>query len=245
MPYPLDHKAKTRAKIVASARGLFNRRGFDQVTIDEIMADAGLTRGAFYHHFASKDALQAEAVASIAECSPFSREVTRRGVTDGEERAHLLVDLYLADEMLTNADDQCPLYALPSDVARSGRLVRAEYTTVLERMIRVLRGGCAAADESRAFATIALCVGAMVLARTTQDPAIARNVRLAAREAAHALLAAPRRSGGAASSKRKAPAPKSRSRASTARSTSRASETAVAATQSSSRGLRRMVRVDQ
>ncbi len=221
MPYPIDHKAKTRAKIVASARGLFNRRGFDQVTIDEIMANAGLTRGAFYHHFASKDALQAEAVASIAECSPFSREVARRGVTDGEERAHLLVDLYLADEMLANVDDQCPLYALPSDVARAGRLVRAEYTTVFERMIRILRRGRDDADvESRAFATIALCVGAMVVARTTQDRAIARNVRLSAREAAHALLAAPRRTGAAGSPKKKAPAPKSKP--STARSISRA-----------------------
>jgi AcrR family transcriptional regulator len=203
MPYPLDHKAKTRAKIVASARGLFNRRGYEQVTIDEIMASAGLTRGAFYHHFTNKEALFAEAVASIADCSPFSREATRRGVVDHAERAHLLVDLYLADEMLKNVDEQCPLYALPSDVARSNPAVRAEYTTVLERMIRVLgagsastrglrvRGSTDAEVEGRAFAAIALCVGAMVVARTTQDASIARRVRVSARAAAHEILAGP------------------------------------------------------
>src|SRR3954468_17018774 len=83
VPYPRDHKAKTRAKIVASARALFNRRGFDQVTIDQVMEHAGLTRGGFYHHFSSKEDLYAEAVSSIAGCSPFSRELSRdraRGV---------------------------------------------------------------------------------------------------------------------------------------------------------------------
>lgn len=215
MPYPSDHKAKTRAKIVTSARSLFNRRGFEQVTIDEIMANAGLTRGAFYHHFGSKDALFAEAVASIAQCSPFSREAARRGPLDDAEKAHLFVDLYLAEEMLSNVAEQCPLYALPSDVARAGRAVRAEYTIVLERLLRVLRAGCGDAEvERRAFATLALCVGAMVLARTTQDAAIARRVRSSAREAAHELLGATHRPAAARAAKKRAVArarPKPRS----------------------------------
>lgn len=195
MPYPRDHKAKTRAKIVASARALFNRHGFDQVTIDQVMARAGLTRGGFYHHFSSKEELYGEAVASIAGCSPFSREVARRrsqGVErDDDALAHLLVDMYLADEMLANVDDQCPLYALPSDVARSSRGPRAEYTKIIERMASVFRGSRVAQGgdpEGRAFAAVALCVGGMVLARTTHDGALAKQLRVAARTAAHELL---------------------------------------------------------
>lgn len=195
MPYPRDHKAKTRAKIVASARALFNRHGFDQVTIDQVMERAGLTRGGFYHHFSSKEQLYGEAVASVAGTSPFSCEVARRrsqGVESGEdELAHLLVDMYLADEMLANVDDQCPLYALPSDVARSGRAPRAEYTKIVQRMATVFRGSHVARGgdpEGRAFATVALCVGGMVLARTTHDAALARQLRRAARTAAHELL---------------------------------------------------------
>lgn len=57
MPYTSSHKANTRDKIVAAARGLFNRHGFEQVSIDRIMAAAGLTRGGFYNHFDSKDQL--------------------------------------------------------------------------------------------------------------------------------------------------------------------------------------------
>jgi AcrR family transcriptional regulator len=191
MPYPRDHKAKTRAKIVASARALFNRQGFDQVTIEQVMARAGLTRGGFYHHFSSKEELYGEAVASIAGCSPFSREVARGVVRDKDELAHLLVDMYLADDMLANIDDQCPLYALPSDVARSGRGPRAEYTKIIERMAGVFRGPKDDPD-GRAFAAVALCVGGMVLARTTHDAALAKHMRVAARAAAHELLGAPR-----------------------------------------------------
>jgi AcrR family transcriptional regulator len=196
MPYPRDHKAKTRAKIVASARALFNRHGFDQVTIDQVMARAGLTRGGFYHHFRSKEELHAVAVAGIAGTSPFSRELARSPARDGAETAHLLIDMYLAEEMLANIDDQCPLYALPSDIARSGRSTRAEYTKIIERMANVFRGADPEPEgdaEGRAFAALALCVGGMVLARTTHDGSLARSVRVAARDAAHAMVASRRK----------------------------------------------------
>ena len=72
MSYSPEHAVQTRARIVESARRLFNRRGFEQVTIDQIMAAAGLTRGAFYHHFHSKNELYAAAVASFVTCNPFA-----------------------------------------------------------------------------------------------------------------------------------------------------------------------------
>src|SRR5262245_51445512 len=74
MPYTVEHKARTRARIVESARVLFNRKGFDQVSIDDIMNHAGLTRGGFYNHFPSKQGLYAEAVRSFAACNPFVKE---------------------------------------------------------------------------------------------------------------------------------------------------------------------------
>ena len=65
MPYTLEHKAKTRGRIVEAARVMFNRDGFAEVTIDQVMAHAGLTRGGFYNHFRNKEELYAEAVASF------------------------------------------------------------------------------------------------------------------------------------------------------------------------------------
>ena len=60
IPYPHGHREATRAKIVNAARTLFNRFGFDRVSIQQIMELAGLTHGGFYRHFASKSDLYAE-----------------------------------------------------------------------------------------------------------------------------------------------------------------------------------------
>ena len=60
MPYPAGHRDKVRKKIVESARRLFNRNGFENVSVDSIMAHAGLTRGGFYSYFRSKSDLYAE-----------------------------------------------------------------------------------------------------------------------------------------------------------------------------------------
>src|SRR5271156_1335078 len=60
MPYPTGHRPEVRGKIIQSARRLFNRHGFDRVSLDQIMSGAGLTRGGFYSYFRSKSDLYAE-----------------------------------------------------------------------------------------------------------------------------------------------------------------------------------------
>jgi AcrR family transcriptional regulator len=65
MPYSAEHKRGTRQKILTSAARLFNRKGFFEVTIGEIMTAAGLTHGGFYRHFKSKDELYSEVIAQF------------------------------------------------------------------------------------------------------------------------------------------------------------------------------------
>src|SRR5271156_6141689 len=60
MPYPTGHRTQIKGKIIQSARRLFNRHGFDRVSVDQIMSGAGLTRGGFYSYFESKSDLYAE-----------------------------------------------------------------------------------------------------------------------------------------------------------------------------------------
>jgi TetR/AcrR family transcriptional regulator, transcriptional repressor for nem operon len=192
MPWNAEHKARTRARIVDAARRLFNRHGFQDVTIERIMAEAGLTRGGFYHHFGSKDALYAEAVASYATCNPFVQRQRTRTRSSGDPRllARSLVRLYLSDEVLADDSLQCPLYALPSDIARAGPSPRTAYTALIRGMMRIHRRALAGARDAdrRAQAIVSLCVGGMVLARTTSDPALRVSLRRAARRQALALL---------------------------------------------------------
>ena len=192
MPYPKDHKAKTRARIVEAARILFNRHGFDGVSIDQVMAEAGLTRGGFYAHFSGKDELCAEAMTSFLK-GRGARWHKEAGIVPdrGEaEMARRMVDAYLSRQHLDDLDGQCPMVALSSDAARNGPGVRDSYERLLAAMVWLLETNLGAAQPNArkdALATAALCVGGMILARTLPDSALADEIREAAHEQARAI----------------------------------------------------------
>lgn len=191
MPYSPEHKARTRARIVESARVLFNRRGFEAVTIDEIMAEAGLTRGGFYKHFATKDELYAESIRSYRDANPFSRHVaTLRTKPDARALARMLAKIYLSDAVADDTDLHCALYALPSDVSRAGKEPREAYTETVRRMESVYRRalGDDPDAERKAKVLVTLAVGGAVLARTTNEPELARSLRRSARDAILSVL---------------------------------------------------------
>ncbi|MFW3615486.1 TetR/AcrR family transcriptional regulator [Billgrantia antri] len=75
MPYPTNHKAKSRERILKSATELFSRKGFEKVSIGQIMKLAKMTHGAFYAHFASKEALYHASVRETLESSRAARLV--------------------------------------------------------------------------------------------------------------------------------------------------------------------------
>ena len=72
MPYPAGHRDAVRKKVIDSARRLFNRHGFDNVSLQQIMAGAGLTHGAFYSYFKSKSDLYVE-VLDASSLTPTGR----------------------------------------------------------------------------------------------------------------------------------------------------------------------------
>ena len=185
MPYSPEHKEGTRQKILRSAARLFNRKGFAEVTIAEIMADADLTHGGFYRHFGSKEALYAEAVRHFLHkdtSEPWQRPPAS-SCDPSLPFARFVVDAYLSREHLADVDGSCPLIGLPSDVARGGEAVKAAYQDVAESMVRLF-GNNLDGPEAReqALVLLALCVGGMVLARALRDPELADELRAAAHD---------------------------------------------------------------
>lgn len=194
MPYSSEHKQKTRAKIVESARILFNRHGFQDVTIDRVMENAGLTRGGFYNHFKSKEALFGEAISSFLQGrgkkwrDEAGIDVSNPNVT----MARQMIQGYLSSEHLGNLDGQCPMIALPSDVARANPEVQSSYQELLEAMIGLFENGLQGQiphARQKALSLAALCVGGMVLARTLPDSQLAEEVRTAAHHTASEMTA--------------------------------------------------------
>jgi TetR/AcrR family transcriptional regulator, transcriptional repressor for nem operon len=98
MPYTAVHKQETRARIVWSAARLFNRKGFAEVTIAEIMRAADLTHGGFYRHFSGKEELYAEAVRQFL-CKSAPEPWQKNHVDPcarGSELARMIVDAYFS-----------------------------------------------------------------------------------------------------------------------------------------------------
>jgi TetR/AcrR family transcriptional regulator, transcriptional repressor for nem operon len=181
MPYSPGRRDATKATIVRVARRLFNRFGFDGVSVGQIMAEAGLTHGGFYRHFESKSDLYAEALQCFFTDPGW--DSNWKGVVIDHAVADIgpqIVRAYLSRQHFEDIDNSCPMIALPSDVARSGKSAKHAYETAFRAMVDFLQRGSRASrhpDRVAALSIAALCVGGMVIARASDDRAFADEVR--------------------------------------------------------------------
>ncbi|HLY55105.1 MAG TPA: TetR/AcrR family transcriptional regulator [Stellaceae bacterium] len=179
MPYPASRRAEVRARIVESARALFNRHGFENVSLQRIMAGAGLTHGGFYSYFDSKTALYAEVLGCFfTDPNWKSRWEGVEVDPSASDIGPQVVRAYLSRQHFDDVDNSCPMVALPSDVARSGEDAKRAFETVFKAMVGLLeRSMPDRGDRTTAQAIAALCVGGMVVARATLDRGFADELR--------------------------------------------------------------------
>ena len=192
MPYTAEHKQETRTRIIKSARRLFNRNGFADVTIGEIMSEAGLTHGGFYKHFAAKEDLYSVAVLEFIrsdEPEPWQKKHVDP-TAKGTDLARMILDAYLSKDHFREREASCPMIALPSDVARNNSAVKKAFREVMEMMVGAFSANLPKRDgrspRERGLALVALAVGGMVLARAIDDKPLSDEIRDAARGEAFA-----------------------------------------------------------
>ena len=165
-----EQVAENRRTIVEAASRLFRERGFEAVTVAEIMKEAGLTHGGFYGYFGSKDDLIAEALADALT------QTTTGPLSD--------LSTYAAEYLSRSHRDDlacgCPTAALAAETIRQPSSARTEMTTGIERQIerlsRVAPGRTSALRRRTAIGTWAAMVGAMILARASDDRALSDEV---------------------------------------------------------------------
>ena len=181
MSYTPAHREQTRKNIIDSARRLFNRHGFESVSIGQIMAGAGLTHGGFYAYFGSKSDLYSE----VMNC--FFTDPEWKNCWEGvhvdlsaTDVGAQIVKAYLSRQHFEDVENSCPMVALPTDVARSGVAARGAFETVFRAMVDVLERSMKnknGASRSTAQAIAALSIGGMVVARTLVDRRLADELR--------------------------------------------------------------------
>lgn len=181
MPYSSAHRQKVRQSIIDSARRLFNRHGFDGVSIDGIMAGAHLTHGSFYSYFASKGELYTEVLACFLTDPQWKN--TWEGIhidTTVTALGPQIIRAYLSRQHFEDVENSCPMVALPSDVARSGKSAQNAFETAFKAMVRILEQGSSNTDHAHravAQSVAAMCVGGMVIARAIADRSLADELR--------------------------------------------------------------------
>jgi TetR/AcrR family transcriptional regulator, transcriptional repressor for nem operon len=183
MSYPPGHRTVVKKKIIDSARKLFNRHGFESVSLAQIMAGAGLTHGGFYSYFNSKSDLYAE----VLGC--FFTDPEWKNCWDGvhvdlssTDVGAQVVRAYLSRQHFEDVENSCPMVALPTDVARSGASAKRAFETVFKAMVNVLDrslNGNGRRRRTTAQAIAALSIGGMIVARTIVDRALADELRTA------------------------------------------------------------------
>jgi TetR/AcrR family transcriptional repressor of nem operon len=179
-------KAASHERIVQAAATQIRERGAEQPGVAEIMQAAGLTHGGFYKHFASRDALVAEATArAMTENIPAIEDL----VSGAEDPLAAFVDWYVSEAHRDDPGHGCGVVALGNDAARSD-VIQAAYRTQVERYLDLLSEltGGDESDRRRARAAVMLStlVGAILIARALGDTptsdALLADVRGALRE---------------------------------------------------------------
>ncbi|MEX0496914.1 TetR/AcrR family transcriptional regulator [Raoultella terrigena] len=160
---------ENKQTILAAAGRLFRERGFDAVTVTDIMKSAGLTHGGFYGYFKSKDELIA---LTLAELKAASGAV--------ENGSPPQIERYLSPEHRDNFASGCPLAALAADTIRQSEPARSEMTAGLKQQIvnlsKTVNGEDDAARHRAAVGSWSAMVGAVILARMTSDPALSDEI---------------------------------------------------------------------
>ena len=172
MRYSASHKQETREKLLHSSAALAKKEGFASVGVDGLMKAIGLSGGAFYSHFSSKDELFSSIVER--ELSHSLERLNGSGGAQSRERLDRCLKLYLSMAHVEQVDAGCALPSLGAEIARSDVVVRQHAQDWICR----LQAGWAVTlgSDSLAWAILSQCVGALVVARMMVDPQVQAQV---------------------------------------------------------------------
>ena len=176
-------KQESHERIVQAAARAIRRSGYDGTGVADIMKEAGLTHGAFYAHFDSREAMLAEAADRAGAESNASGARVIAAAPAGQA-LQALIQAYLSKEHLAGIETGCPVAALGSEMPRQAPEVRGAATRHIKEIIDLVARqspdwGQSGAQE-RALVTVATMVGTLMLARAVDDAALSGSLCSAA-----------------------------------------------------------------
>jgi TetR/AcrR family transcriptional regulator, transcriptional repressor for nem operon len=169
--------AENRQTVINVASRLFRERGFDGIGLKDLMKGAGLTQGAFYKQFTSKEDLAAQASRRAFESA--TRRWSAAAAADPENPLGAVIAMYLSAEHREKRMDGCPIVALGSDAARQSFDVKTSFEAGIKAHLEVLSRLIGEADDEqtngRAMVVLSTMVGALILSRVVNDERLSKR----------------------------------------------------------------------
>jgi AcrR family transcriptional regulator len=177
-----SRKEISHDRILEVASRAIRRSGYDGTGVADIMKEAGLTHGGFYAHFASRDALLAEAGSrACAESAALASRVVASAPPGQGVQA--IMQAYLSPEHMAAIETGCPVSALGSEMPRQSPEVRHAATSHIKEMVdliaRQLPGWGQPQAHEQAMALLCALIGTTMIARAVDDPALSEALRAA------------------------------------------------------------------
>jgi TetR/AcrR family transcriptional regulator, transcriptional repressor for nem operon len=174
--------AENRQTVINVASRLFRERGFDGIGLKDLMEGAGLTQGAFYKQFASKDDLAAQASKRALESA--SRRWSAAAEANPKDPLGAVVAFYLSMGHREERMDGCPVVALGSDAARQSVDVKASFEAGIKNYLEMLGRWIGETDgedsTDKAMTILSTMVGALVLSRAVNNKRLSKRFLQAA-----------------------------------------------------------------
>ena len=177
-----NRKEITHTRIVETAARAIRRSGYDGTGVADIMKEAGLTHGGFYAHFASRDAMLAEAADRAGEETIAIAKKVFAEVPE-DQALQALMQVYLSNEHMANIETGCSLAALGSEMPRQAPEVRKASTCRVKEMIAIIKSRLSTSQSNtyeKALVMLSTMVGTLLLARAVEDPELSEAFRQAA-----------------------------------------------------------------
>lgn len=176
-----NRKELTHKRIVDTAARAIRRSGYDGTGVADIMKEAGLTHGGFYAHFASRDAMLAEAADKAGEETVAIAKHIFANVPENQA-LQALMNAYLSNEHMANIEKGCSFAALGSEMPRQAPEVRKASTCRIKEMIDLIKNKLAGETNAyeKALVMMSTMVGTLLLSRAVDDNALSDDFRQAA-----------------------------------------------------------------
>ncbi len=174
MRYKPEQKEQTRKKIVTAANRNFKKNGYCGIGVDGLAKEAGVTSGAFYGHFTSKNEVFKEAIISGLE--ELQSTIAELKQLHGNNWWDEFAELYTSQKRTCDLTDSCSLQSLTPEIGRSNEDIREIFESELLKIIDLASNE---KNKDKTWSTLAMLIGGVTLARAVKDKELSNEIATA------------------------------------------------------------------